>query len=202
MSDERECKLDRVARKWGLTGLDDDLRERWAAGDSLRELERYYNERVLGAAMETAGMDPLDGEVSNLYRLLTDEAVSAGKRVDARSRLRHNGLDPATLADDFVSYGTVRNHLNECLDVETRRETELGIDEARRRVLKLLSRTESVTDRTVSRLSEAGSVTVTAPSVTVSLRVACSECGDEYTFPELLEREGCSCGSYTGGRKP
>lgn len=187
------CKIDRVSESWDLERIDDRLQERRASGDSLRELERYYNETVLRSAMESAGMDTLEGEVSNLYRLLTDEEVGAGKRVDAESRLRRNGLDPSAVTGDFVSYGTVRTHLNDCLDVETTRDTHLPVGEARTTVAKLLSRTESVARRTIERLGRQGSVTITAPSVTVSLRVACSECNDEYGFSQLLERGGCSC---------
>lgn len=194
MSGETGCKVDRVAERWDLA-IDDDLRERRAAGESLRDLETYVNERLLRAALRSVDADPLDGEAANLYRLLTDEAVSAGQRVDAEARLRRTGLDPETVTDDFVSYGTVRTHLNECLGVETTRESRLDPDEARTTVLKLLSRTESVTERTVTRLANQGSLTIPAPSVTLGLRVACEECGDEYTFAQLLSRGGCSCGT-------
>jgi hypothetical protein len=169
------------------------LRERRADGDSLRDLDRYFNEAVLRSAMESAGMDTLPGEQSYLYRLLTDDEVGAGKRVDAESRLRRAGQDPSSVTGDFVSYQTVRAHLNDCLDVETTREAHLAVGEARNTGAKLLSRTESITRRTSERLARQGSVTITAPSVTVSLRVACSECNHEYTFSQLLERGGCSC---------
>ncbi|MDS0279600.1 hypothetical protein NDI85_17535 [Halomicroarcula sp. S1AR25-4] len=187
------CKVDRVAEKRGLTELDDELRERWADGDSLRDLERYCNEAILRSAMRAAGMETLDGEAANLYRLLTDDDVGPGKRIDAKSRLQRNGLDPETLTSDFVSYQTVRTHLNDCLDVTTARDSTLSVDSARNTVLKLVSRTESVTTQTIARLTEQGSLTIPSPSVTLSLRVACSECGDEYTFTGLLERGGCSC---------
>lgn len=176
-----------------MDDVDERLRERWADGSSLRDLETYYNEAVLRSAMASAGMDTLDGEAANLYRLLTADEVSPGQRVDAEARLDRNGLDPSEVTGDFVSYQTVRTHLNECLDVDTGRNTRLTVDEARDTVLKLLSRTESVAERTVERLTESGTVTVEAPSVTVSLRVACSECGDERAFTRLLERGGCSC---------
>lgn len=187
------CKIDRVSEKWHLDGMDDQLRDRWATGASLRDLETFYNVTVLRSAMQSADMDTLDGEASNLYRLLTDDEVSAGKQVDAESRLKKNGLDPSTVSSDFVSYQTVRTHLNECLSVETTRDTQLPISDARNTVLKLLSRTESVTGRTIERLAKQNSLTITSPSVTVSVRVACSECNDEYTFSQLLARGGCSC---------
>lgn len=190
---DRQCKIDRVAETRGLGEIDEQLRERWADGDSLRELETFFNKAVLRSAMHAAGMETLAGEVSNLYRLLTDEAVSPGKRVDAESRLRRNGIDPSSVTADFVSYQTVRTHLNECLGVETTRDTHLPVNEARNTVLKLLSRTESVTRRTIERLERQGVLTIRHPSVAVSVRVTCSECNAEYAFSKFLERGGCAC---------
>lgn len=191
------CKIDRVSEKWELATIDDQLRTRWADGDSLRDLETYYNEAVLRSAMESEGMDALDGEVSNVYRLLTDEDVSPGKQIDAESRLRQSGIDPTELTDDFVSYQTVRTHLNDCLGLETARETSLTIDEARTTVLKLISRTESVATQMIGRLETDDELRISAPTVTLSLRVGCADCDDEYTFSTLLERGGCSCETST-----
>jgi len=190
---ERACKVDRVADRWELRGIDDRLREQWGAGASLRELERQFNEAVLDAALRSRGAQPLAGETETLYRLLTEEDGSPGDRIEAESRLSRAGLDPETVTDDFVSYQTVRTHLNGCLGVSTDRQSSLTVSDARATVLKLLSRTESVTQRTVQRLAANGSLTIPAPSVTLSLRVACSECNDEYTFTGLLDRGGCSC---------
>jgi hypothetical protein len=194
MPGDTDCKVDRVCERWDLT-MGDELRERWRGGESLRELETVFNEAVLRAALQSADADVIDGEAANLYRLLTDDSVSAGQRVDAEARLRRAGLDPTAVTDDFVSYGTVRTHLNECLGIETTRDTRLDPDEGRTTVLKLLSRTESVTERTIARLTDQGSLTIPAPSVTLSLRVACDQCGDEYSFSQLLSRGGCSCGA-------
>lgn len=192
---DRRCKIDRVAETRGLEGMDEQLRECRADGDSLRELETFFNKAVLRSALQAAGMETLEGEVSNLHRLLTGEEVSPGKRVDAESRLGRNGIDPSSVTADFVSYQTVRTHLNDCLGVETTRDTHLPVNEARNTVLKLLSRTESVTRRTMERLERQGVLTIRDPSVAVSVRVTCSECNAEYAFSQLLERGGCACRS-------
>ena len=187
------CKIDRVLEERGLADIEEAFETRRSSGDSLRELEQFFNEAVLRAAMRDAGMEILDGEPSNLYRLLTDDEVTAGKRVDAESKLRRNGVDPDTVADDFVSYQTVRTHLNDCLGVRTTRESTFSVADARNTVHKLVSRLESVTVRSIERLGRDGTVSIAAPSVTVSVRVACSECNDEYTFATLLDRGSCSC---------
>jgi len=187
------CKIDRVTEARGLTDIEERLQTRWDDGESLRDLERYFNQAVLRTAMTSAGMETIDGESSNLYRLLTDDEVTAGKRVDAESRLRRNGVDPDSVTDDFVSYQTVRTHLNDCLGVQTTRESTLTVAQARNTVHKLVSRIESVTLRTIERLCRQDTVAIAAPSVTVSVRVACSECNDEYTFSTLLTERRCSC---------
>lgn len=187
------CKIDKVIESRGLTDMEERLQTRWADGASLRELERFFNEAVLRAAMKSAGMETIDGESSNLYRLLTDDEVTAGKRVDAESKLLRNGVDPGTVTNDFVSYQTVRTHLNDCLGIQTARENTLTIGEARNTVHKLVSRIESVTLRTIERLCRQGTLGIAAPSVTVSVRVACSECNDKYTFSTLLTQRTCSC---------
>jgi len=190
---ETRCKVGRVSQERALSGLDEELRERWESGSSLRDLETYVNEQVLAGAMQRAGLDPVDGEAANLYRVLTDDDVSAGERVTATSRLEREGVDLGAVRADFVSYGTVRTHLRDCLGVETSRDRSIDADEARRTVLRLVSRTEAVTERTVERLTDAGILSIPEPSVGLSLRVACGACGDEYTFSDLLAHGGCSC---------
>lgn len=190
---EGTCKIDRVAGERGLTAIDERLEGRWADGASLRDLEEFFNKAVLRAAMATAEMDTIDGELSNLYRLLTDDEVTAGKRIDAKSRLRRNGVDPDTVMSEFVSYQTVRNHLNDCLGVQTARESTFTVTDSRNTVHKLVSRLESVTLRSIERLRAESELSIAAPSVTVSVRVACSECNDDYTFSRLLDEGACSC---------
>ena len=192
-NDTGDCKIDRVARKRDLADLDRRLLERRDEGASLRDLEAYHNRAVLEAAMNEAGMETLEGEVENLYRLLTDDDVSVGTRVEARSRLERNGVDPDAVTDDFVSYQTVRTHLNDCLDVDTERTARIDRTDAKNVVFKLLSRTESITARTIDRLRTGGHLTIGTPEVTLSLRVACTDCGEEYTFARLVDRGRCSC---------
>ncbi|MFC4440125.1 MULTISPECIES: rod-determining factor RdfA [Natrialbaceae] len=188
-----DCKIDRISRKWNLENLDDRLLERRNAGASLRELETYYNQQILDAAMRDSGVEMLDGEVENLYHLLTDAETSAGTKVDVQSRLERNGLDPDTILSDFVSYQTVRTHLRDCLGIETHRNTEFDITDAKNTVFKLLSRTEAITERTIDRLRSAGHLSISEPEVTLSLRIACTKCGEEYQFTRLLDRGNCSC---------
>jgi len=187
------CKVDRVSQKYGLDEVDEVLKDLQKEGTSLRDLETQYNQQVLESTLREAGVDVLQGEVENLYQLLTGDDVSAGMRVEARSRLERQGIDPETIRDDFVSYQTVRTHLRECLAVDTERESTVTPTGAKNTVFKLISRTESVTNRTIERLRSSGLLHVGTVDVTLSLRIACTDCGEEYTFSRLLERGRCSC---------
>lgn len=116
------CKIGRLRTQYGLTNLNEELKQRWI-GDgreemSLRDLERYVNKSVLRNAMEESDLMLVEGEVDNKYRILTDEDVSAGNVVQLEHMLEREGVDVNKIRDDFVSHQTVYNHLRNCLGVE------------------------------------------------------------------------------------
>ncbi|SEP12060.1 hypothetical protein SAMN04487948_11513 [Halogranum amylolyticum] len=188
-----ECKIGRVSRRRELEDVDEILKESWKAGTSLRDLEKQYNHRVLEVTMRNVGMETLQGEVKNLYQLLTDDDVSPGMRVEAQNRLEQHGIDSDSVTNDFVSYQTIRTHLQNCLEVDTKRESRMTKSSGKNTVLKLLSRTESITNRTIEQLCSNNLLKIGSADVTLSLRVACTDCGEEYSFTRLLERGHCSC---------
>jgi hypothetical protein len=191
---EQACKVDRVSETWGLENIDERLRRRREGSDaSLRDLEEFFNREVLEAALRDARAEVVQGEVENTYRLLTADDVSSGAEVEVRDRLERSGVDPEAVTADFVSYQTIRSHLRNCLDIETERSTELTPTDGKNTVFKLLSRTEVITKRTIDRLRSAGHVAVGDVDVTMSLRVTCTECGEEYAFSRLVDRGGCGC---------
>lgn len=194
MADGDGCKVDRVCAERGLPTLAERLVERRRERDaSLRDLERFFNREVLAAAMRAAGMELLENEAANVYRLLADEDVSHAARTEARDRLERAGVDVDAVTDDFVTYVTIRTHLRECEAVETGRETTVDADAVAETVFTLVGRTEAVTERELSRL--AGTDAFDAGELTVSLtaRVACERCGEEYGLRRLLDRGGCRC---------
>ena len=192
----RGCKIDRVCEKRNLARVDEQLLERHEnSGESLRDLEEYFNRRVLESALRDANVELVDGDTEHTFRLLTADAVSSGTEIEVRERLRRDGVDPDVVTDDFVSYQTIRTHLRDCLDRDTSNGSDLTPTDAKNTVLKLLSRTEIITERTLDRLRSAGNLTVGDADVTLSLRVACTECGEEYPFSRLIDRGGCECDS-------
>jgi hypothetical protein len=192
-------KVARVIEEYGLDGLDEELVRLWTADDSkrysLRELETYVNERILRAAMRDAGMDPLMGEVENLYRLLTDDETSEGVRLEARRRLEREGVDVETVQRDFVSHQSIHTYLKEHRNATYDRTQNAAerVSKARETVLSLQNRTEAVTRGTIETLRNAGALDLEEFEVFVDVRVACDECGRYYEVDELLDRGGCSC---------
>ncbi|MFC7007207.1 rod-determining factor RdfA [Halalkalicoccus salilacus] len=114
---DRGGKVGRVIREYGLDGLGTELEIRWTGkgGDqySLRALADRFNQRVLEAALEDAGVRSLEGDVENRYRLLTDDDVSAGMHQQARRELERAGVDVDALESDFVSHQSIYTYLTD-----------------------------------------------------------------------------------------
>jgi hypothetical protein len=191
------CKIDRTAAAYDLSDEAERLGEYWIRDDerySLRELAVYFNHQLFRGAMEQAGLNPLDGEVENTYRLLTDEDVSQGMRTQARNRLQKQDIDVDQLQSDFVSYGTVRRHLKHCLGVE-RESTGTDDDPAEtgaQRLAALQNRTVAVTENTLSQFASAGELTAGDIDVCVDITVSCSECGVHASVREYLRVMGAT----------
>jgi hypothetical protein len=81
-SDARS-KVARLIEEYELGGIGEEFERRWTREEdrsSLRDLADEFNRRLLRAALERTGDAPLDGEVDNLYRLLTGDDVTSGVR--------------------------------------------------------------------------------------------------------------------------
>ncbi|MCU4801174.1 hypothetical protein OB920_12405 [Halobacteria archaeon HArc-gm2] len=161
---------------------------------SLRDLAEEFNRRLLAAAMSDAGMSTLDGEVDNIFRLLTAEDVTSGTRTEARSRLERNGIDVEQLERDFVTYQAIRSYLQN----ERGAEYEGASDEDRLErtadsIERLSSRLSSVCETNLNQLRETDRITLDEFRLFVTVDVLCEKCGSQYTVAELLERGGCDC---------
>lgn len=193
----RRSKVARLVDEYGLEGLGAELEHRWTTdGDehlSLRELAAHFNRRLLAAAMARAGMQTLDGEVENLYRLLTDEETSSGDRARARRQLEREGVDVDALESDFVSYQAVRTYLVEYRDVEYERDDRDRVDRDARSIRQLRGRLESVTESKLARLRDGDHLDVGEFRTLVSVRVLCEDCGTQLDVDELLDRGACDC---------
>jgi hypothetical protein len=195
-----ECKVGRGVAAFDVDAVDEELVSRWCGvgrdRQSLRELATYFNQRLLAAALESSGEQPLDGEAANLYRLLTDDDVSTGVRTQTRRRLLAAGVPVEDVEAQFVSHQTLHTHLTECLGV-TREPSDVVPAERRStdrdRIRALQSRTEVVTRDAIDRLADADALAVEDVDVFVDVTVLCADCGAQYEVGTLLEQGGCEC---------
>lgn len=187
------CKVARSAARYDRPELDAELRRRHDEGASLRDLERVANRAFRDGAIEEAGVDVL-GDADSILDALTGGDASAGERTELRTRLSRAGVDVERLETAFVSYGTVRTHLRDCLDVETARAGGVSVDEARGTIEWARSRSEAVVERTLTRLRDGGELATGDLELTQVVRVTCVECGATYPVNDLLKEGECDCG--------
>lgn len=191
-------KVARLLRKYDFDGLGSEIERRWTgqAGkrDSLRTLADVFNQRILQQAMETNGMQPLEGEVENVYELLTSDDVTSGMRTETETRLRQQGIDVEELRRDFVTYQAIRTYLKEVRKVEYDPEETDSVETARASFDRLMGRTTAVIEQKLQSLASTGRLTLGTPRVRTTASVYCEECETQYDVTTLLARGGCNCG--------
>jgi hypothetical protein len=198
----RRTKVARLLDEYGFETLGAELERRWtAAGDdrmSLRDLADHFNQELLEAALSEAGVQPLDGEVENTYRLLTDDDVAAAHRTRARRRLAREGVDLEALQSDFVTYQAIRTYLKDVRGAERptddRPRTAIEVENVQR----LRGRTLRVTEGKLEQLVDGDHITLGDFRVFAELNVLCEDCGSQYDVEELLQRGGCDCADDAG----
>lgn len=197
---DEQYKVGRVLPKYGLGDLHDELPSRWLGdgrdAQSLRDLATEINVAILDEAMNDAGFDPLEGEVRNAYRLLTDDDVSAGMRTQQRNQLEHEGIDVDALTSDFVTHQAVYTYLVDALGVSKERDgSDVSVEAHHERINRLRGRTEVVAQDSLDALRSANELTLGDNDVVVDVQVYCHDCGSQSDISTLLERSGCECSS-------
>lgn len=200
--DPTDTKVGRLIEAYDLDGVGAELERRWTAdGDqsrSLRELADDFNQRLLQAAMTEAGMSPLDGDVENVFRLLTGESATSGARTEAASRLAKNGIDVDELRDEFVSYQAVRTYLREYRGVTYDADSGDRLTATRESVGRLKGRLVTVTEDKLSTLRADDEIDAGELTVLATVQVFCEDCETTYTVEEFLDRGRCGCAPTTG----
>ncbi|MEE6209902.1 hypothetical protein U3A55_07030 [Salarchaeum sp. III] len=188
-------KVARLIDEYDLTGLGAELEDRWTAtGDrrmSLRDLADYFNRELLASVLADADAQPLDGEVENTYRVLTDDDVRSASRTRARRRLEREGVDVDDLESSFVTYQAVRSYLKDGRGAEYS-PSGASVADRRRTIQQLQGRLQSVTESKLDSLA-GEEVTLGEFRTLVNVRVVCEDCGAQYEVSELLDRGGCDC---------
>jgi len=189
-------KVARLIEEHDLEGFGAEMEARWTAEEdrmSLRALAAYFNQEVLRTRLEAAGITMLDGELENIYRLLTDDDVSAAERTQVRRRLQRDGLDVDAVEDHFVTYQAIRTYLTEYRDAEYVRDDRDPIEREVENVERLRGRVETVTSGKLEQLRERGDLSLGSFRTVVDVKVVCEDCHSQYDVLDLLDRGGCDC---------
>jgi len=195
--DPTRSKVGRLIDTYGMGETGQELEDRWLGrgreSQSLRSLAEWFNQRLLGARLTAAGQDPLDGEASNLYRLLSEKEVTAGARVDAEATLEAYGIDAEELRQEFVSHQAVHTYLTEFRGASKERSSGDRAETVRRTVGRLRSRLVAVAENNLGHLRDAGELRLGEFTVLLEVQVLCEDCGASYPVTDLLDRGGCDC---------
>ncbi|WP_299233026.1 rod-determining factor RdfA [Natronomonas sp.] len=192
-------KVARLIGEYDLgPSVGDRLEALWTADgerrESLRSLADRFNKRLLSTAIADAGTTVLDGEVDNLYRLLTDEDATGGQRAAARNRLRQEGIDVDGLETDFVTYQAIRSYLTQYRGAEYEKPSDTArVESTRETVQQLTARLRSVADDGLRRLRKTSALSLGEFRILVDVSVLCEDCGSQYEITTLLSEGGCDC---------
>ena len=186
------CKVTRVAQEYHIRDVDKKLLQQRERGASLRELAIFFNKQILSKALDRATQEVV-GDTETIYEVLMDDDTDRARQAELRSKLTRYNVDIDDAQQDFISHQTVQNHLNDCRELNTERESTLDLEGGRKTIEWAQARSEGVIEQTIERLRNAGEVADTQTEVTQSVRVACSACGQSYRIEEFLEQGGCGC---------
>lgn len=190
-------KLSRLIDQYGLDEIGNRLEDYWLASSddrySLRELAEYVNHQLLRTVMRNAGMDPLDGEVENTYRLLTADDISTGTRTQTRRRLQRANIDVEALEADFVSRQSVHTYLTKDRRVSYTPDEEDPVTKEATVIQGFKRRLKATVRSKLDRLRTANEVTLGEFEVLVDVRVLCEDCGAQYQISEFFETRTCDC---------
>lgn len=195
-------KVSRLIDEYDLDGIGSELERRWvgegAPRQSLRDLADWFNRRLLEVTLSRAGVRTIEGEVENLYRLMTREDVSANARTQGEVKLSRNGIDFESLRGDFVSHQAVYTYLTAHRGVPSpgRKESSGNAVETRKNgILRMQNKLVAVAEGNIEDLESAGRLSIDSFDVTVGVSVHCSGCSRSFGIGELFDRGGCDCGS-------
>jgi hypothetical protein len=192
----RKTKVARLLDKYGLDGLGDELEQSWTADNdrrSLRELADYFNQQLLEHRLDQVNKQVLDGESSNIYRLLTADEVSSAEQTRVERQLKRDGIDIDNLTSEFVTYQAVRTYLKEERGAEYEPDRKDPAEREKKNIGQLRGRTAAVTEDKLAQLRKNEDISLGNFSTLVDIRVVCEDCSTQRTVSELLSSGGCEC---------
>jgi hypothetical protein len=191
----RKTKVARVIEEYDLEGMGAQLEAAWTGENgertSLRDLADEFNEAVLEAALQEAGVTPLKFEVSGAHESLRNG--SGPETTRTVRRLEREGVDPDTLAGDFVTHQAIHTYLTKEREASLPEKNGYPVNRKIETIEKLQERVAAVTESAVSSLASADELDKEEYDVFVDVRAVCPACGSDYTVGELIRQGGCEC---------
>ncbi|PSQ11925.1 hypothetical protein BRC98_03825 [Halobacteriales archaeon QS_7_68_65] len=204
MTAASSCKVERNAERYELTApsthdsVDDYLLSRWLGRDEraaagYRSLTEWFNKRLLRASYDAHGRETLGTQLDADHAVLTgDDDLERGELLDV---LDAAGIDGEALRDDMISWGTMRNHLNDCLGGE-KRTPEARTDWERESVRIARDRTADRVREALGALASKGDLDGgEAATVEVQVQLTCGECPRRVPLDAALDR-GYVCAEH------
>jgi len=200
------CKIGECIRVYGVENLNTNvIRLRETEDASLRDLEGYINKHILEAAIDDAPDAILDADseffgamtndeaLDHIYTALADDAVSSERKARVRTQLEHAGIDVAEIEDHWITHMTVKSHLNQCLEIDTSRTTEITLQEAQQTIEWAKTRCKGIIERVINQLQSNELLHLRSTDVSLAVRVTCTDCNTTFRISELSEKQRCAC---------
>lgn len=191
------CKVGRSLAAFGRAAYSDELARIAREEDaSLRDLETRVNHVITEGALEGAAR-PVELSVRTIVDVLTgDDDVTPRERARVRTLLSQRDIDPDALTGAYVSYRTIKNHLNDCEHVDTSREgSPITPKRAEDTVGWSESKHRAIVRRTLERLRSVGEFEARGPvHVSIHTTVTCERCNTSTPLSAVLAGEpACTC---------
>lgn len=190
-------KVATVIQHYDLSGLGDELAEYWLLDTddrmSLRELADYFNQELLAQVLRDASPNTLDGEPANFYRLLTDDSVSSGMSVQAKSQLEQRGINVDQLMADFVSRQAIHTYLTKERNMSYSTSENDPVEKETTNIQRLKRRMTTISENKIERLRNTDRITLGEFNLLIDIRILCEDCGAQYPVTELLDQGACDC---------
>jgi hypothetical protein len=199
------CKVDTIIERYGLSApdleyasIDDYLIARWTGtdgyeSDGYQALTTWFNKRVLKRVYEQQGRETLSVRLESEYEVLTGDDELG--REELAADLATDGLSVDELREEFVSWSTMRRHLNDCLEASKERRQSTSnweldsVDFARNKTVeKTNAALKSLA--TKNQLPDADKA-----NIEVQVKLSCPECPTRVPIEDALER-GYVCSEH------
>jgi hypothetical protein len=198
MAADSGCKVDAVIDKYGLASadpvygsLDEGLLARWTGADDrtemgYRSLTAWFNKRLLKRVYTEHGRETLDTRIDSDYETLRGDDDL--RRDELIERLEAMGIPGATLQEDMVSWGTMRTHLNDCLDGR-KEPQEATTDWERESVATAKTVVERKAETALSSLAKKGDIDGgDAAEIEAQIQLGCPDCPTRVPFDVAVQR--------------